>query len=186
MKSIAIVYSEKPDFNYGNALISYTIAHNMRYHGFNVIIIAKTRIPTINIRFLNISSYVYSIPNIIVETWIKSTDISIILSELFHDEGLDKIVCYGLPCLLGSIPIKIYSRIKNVYIPSETDVRLLTSSDGLMIETYNKLLGHAIKYADLIFDYELHLQPILKNLGLGLENPLMTNNPKILEEFLLN
>ncbi len=183
MKTLVTVYADKPDFNYSNALILYSITNVARHYGFKTIIVSEDNIPVFTSDRVKVTSYINSIPNIIVEKWIRSMNISITLSELLHEIDLNEILCYGVPCLLAITPIRKIADIRVVYTPSIADILALKNDDRLVSETFTELLRHVLKYVDLIFDYELGIKQII-----GYEELVsmsLINDPKALEDFIL-
>ncbi len=183
MKTLITVYAEKPDFNYSNALILYSITNIAKHQGYKTIVVSGDNIPIIDSDKVRVTSYIKSIPNIIIEKWIHSMNISITLSELLHEIDFNKILCYGISCPLAIIPIKRIIDMKVVYVPSIADILALRNDDKLISETFIELLRHVVEYMDIVFDYELNIKHII-----GHEehrNILLINDPKILEEHIL-
>ena len=185
MKTLVTVYADKLDFNYSNALILYSITNVARHYGFKTIIVSEGDMPVFTSDKVKISSYIHSIPNIIVEKWIRSMNISIMLSELLHEAGLNEVLCYGVPCLLAITPIRKIADIRVVYTPSIADILALKNDDRLVSETFTELLRHALKYVDLIFDYELSVKQIMNYKEKELISTSLVNDPKVLEDFIL-
>lgn len=183
MRTLVAVYADKPDFNHSNALIMYSITNIAKHYGYNTIVVSEDYIPDLGPNKVRISSYISSIPNTIIEKWIRSMNISITLSELLHEVGLSEILCYGISCLLAITPIRKIVGIRVIYIPSIMDIETLKSDDKLISETLLGLLVHALDHIDLIFDYELGIRKIIGSKRSM--NTLFTNDPKILEDFIL-
>ncbi len=160
MSTVITVFGDRIDFNHNNALIIYSIANIVKYHGFRSIIISMEDVPTYNfVDKIRVISYISSIPNVIIEKWIRSTDISIIVSELLHETSINSIICYGISCLLAVVPIKkIIRETKIIYSPSLDDLTVIESSNKLLSEAYTSLIRYALNYVDGVFDYDLAIK----------------------------
>ena len=183
MKSVVTVYADKPDFNQSNALIVYSITYLANRKGFNTIVIGEDHVPGVSEK-INVVSYINSIPNVIVEKWVHATDIAVILSEILHENFPRVILCYGVSCVLATIPIKKYTEIRVAYIPSVNDFLVLEGDNRLLSETYSSLIKYSLNYTDLVFDYETRIQHFaVEN---SREKNLFTNDIRVLEKFVLS
>ncbi len=182
MKTLTTVYADKPDFNQHNALIIHSITYLASHKGLKTIVIGEDYIPSISEK-INVTSYINSIPNIIIEKWVRATDIAIILSEILHENLPRVILCYGISCVLATIPIKKYAEPKVAYVPSVNDFLILEKGAKLLSETYSSLIRYSMDYIDLVFDFETRIQHFV---GMKERRSLFTSDLRVLEEFVLS
>ncbi len=183
MKTVVTVYADKPDFNQSNALIIYSITYLASHRGFNTIVIGGDNIPGV-LEKINVVSYINSMPNVIVEKWVRATDIAIVLSEILHENFPRVILCYGISCVLAAIPIKKYATLKVAYVPSVNDFLVLEGGDKLLSETYSSLIRYSLDYVDLVFDSETRIQHFVNEKGE--KKSLFTSDFRVLEKFVFS